>query len=305
MESNDSKNWFARVHHLHYVYIIIILLVVLIGYLAYCHCAGNEGDKQLLTFLSFAATISSIILSVLAIIITVLSSGSTDRLRDSVMQMSLLPKEIADRFDKSSAELNNASSRIERSTQDNKEVSEKSIAAIQEKINQLSGEIDERYKGHDKKIEQVSKQVEEVLKQSGGGLGADVKVIDGITEEQISFFLERTSKATIGLLYFIQQYLYRHITKPVSLTAFAIKLGYTGENTWMGKYFFASIVQMNSFKLVEYSNDTSDLDTMRFSSLNSILSKEIDKHFLSIESVRGVIDEFVESLVDKHLGEEK
>ena len=303
-ETEKNRTWMSRIHHLHYVYIIIILLLALIGYIAFCHSSASDDDKQLLTFLGFAATISSIILSVLAIIITVISSGATDRLRDSVIKMSLLPSEIASRFDKSSSELNDASSKIVSSTEKNKEESERSIAIIQEKISQLSGLINDRYKGHDEKIELVSRKLEEAMKQSGGGLGADVKKKEDVSLSQVTFFFERTSKATIILLYFIDKYIYCHISKPVSLTTFAEALGYGGDSKWMAKYFFASIVQMNSFKLLEYSNEASDFDLLRFSSINKIIHAEVGNYLSCVEPAITRVDSFVSTLEDNHSGEE-
>lgn len=300
IDPRDKRNWFAKLHHLHYLYLIIILLLSLIGYLAYCHSGGTENDKQLLTFLSFAATISSIILSVLAIIITVQSSGATERLRDSVMQMSSLPNEIAKRFDTSSSQMNDATRELMASAKENKDVSEKSIAVIKETITKFSEELAERYKGHDLKIDHVSQIVEEALKQAGGGLGPDVIKAGELSKIQVSSFLERTSKVTINLLYFIDKYLQMHLSKPVSLTTLAGVFGYGDASGWMAKYFFASIIQMNSFKLVEYSNDPGDIDLLRFFSVNDFVSKELPKHLSGQEKVMELIDGFVKSLADSN-----
>ena len=79
----SSKNWFAQICYLHYLYVIFILLAALIGVISYYHC--SEKDKSLHEFISFAATLSSIILSVLAIFITVMSGESTNKLRDGII----------------------------------------------------------------------------------------------------------------------------------------------------------------------------------------------------------------------------
>ena len=106
----SSKNWFAQICYLHYLYVIFILLAALIGVISYYHC--SEKDKSLHEFISFAATLSSIILSVLAIFITVMSGESTNKLRDGIMGLLKIPEDLSNKVDKSVLDLNNATKNL-------------------------------------------------------------------------------------------------------------------------------------------------------------------------------------------------
>lgn len=88
--SEEYKNWFGRLHHLHYIYIILILLLILVSIIAYYH----SDEHDLVAQVGFAASISSIILSVLAIIVTVVSNGSMDKLAHGMYGLRDVPADV-------------------------------------------------------------------------------------------------------------------------------------------------------------------------------------------------------------------
>ena len=84
----DTKiHFLKRISGWHYVYVILILILTIVGIVAYFY----SDKKDFVSLVSFAATISSIILSVLAIIFTVVSGESTNRLRDGMYDLRRIP----------------------------------------------------------------------------------------------------------------------------------------------------------------------------------------------------------------------
>lgn len=299
MEKTDNKSWFGRVHHLHYLYIIIILLIAIIAYVAYCHSSESAADKQLLAFLSFAATLSSIILSVLAIIITVLASHSTDRLSDSVAQLSQIPKEIDDQFAKSTESFKTAAESIQRTTEDNVKKTSENVdllsELLSEKLSNLKIHIDSKFEGHEKQLEKLSKNIIGEASK-GNSLGGKVKVVHSPAKELVESFMHSTSKATLLFLYLIKEYCKREISKPVSLSSFCTAVGFSFSDVSFPSYLYGAIIQLSSVHFIDYDTEAGNFDKIYFRSINDVVSSQL-------ESIIDRIDNDVLKKTDRYLDE--
>lgn len=266
----SSKNWFAQICYLHYLYVIFILLVALIGVISYYHC--SEKDKSLHEFISFAATLSSIILSVLAIFITVMSSESTNKLRDGIMGLLKIPEDLSNKVDQSVSDLNNATKNLNDAAKANEQVFWDNSRELKNAVENINQQIGKNFSDFGQKLDNIAGN--NLTGKAMSLKDAVDEPKDGkeeISDAQIEQFLSKTSSLSIAFIYLIDQYLQKNIEQPISFTEVASRYGFQKE-LGINTYLIACVVFLNSFDLIQYKQyKKDDLDLVVFNSMSESL----------------------------------
>lgn len=285
----DYKNWFQRLHHLHYIYVILILIILLVEFIAYYHC----DDVELVAQVSFAASLSSIILSVLAIIITVVSNGSMDKLSHGLYNLRDLPLEI-----KTSVE--NEISKIAASTSQLSEASEenaKNNELLQERLEGLIHELDchmaDRFKQNEETMRSIVSENSQTQQRSVGLEEHLSEKNEKLNGDIIDDFLSSISNAGYSLIYAVDKYIRKSITTPFDLE----EMNNIYNNNTFSQYLYGCLITCSSFKLFDYSS-TDGLKFV-FTSINPTLS-ELFRNSLGKtdidHAILAKIDDYLEKL---------
>lgn len=293
-QQESPKNWFAQIYYLHYLYIIFILLAALVGVISYYHCGVK--DKSLHEFISFAATLSSIILSVLAIFITVMSGESTNKLRDGIIDLLKIPEDLSKRVNQSVKNLNDATENLNNAANANEKVFQNNSKELQNALEGIKNQMGENFKNLDNKIDDVVGK-QKSLKEAAGESPEVTQ--EEITEQQLDIFLSKTSSLSIVFIYLIDHYLQKNIEQPVSLQEVALKYGFAKE-LGINSYLIACIVFLSSFGLIQYKQrDKNNIDQVSFSSISEKLRKQYVNYYAKCEGEthQKEIDEYLDSLM--------
>lgn len=132
---------------LHMLYICGILTLIIVGFVSYIAVESDPQGSVLMSYISFASTLTSIILSVLAIIYTMISNSKGDSYITKLDQTSVS-------IDKSSSNLSEMSARIEETL--------KNLAELPRKINDSSKYLKEEL---DKKLGEFQNVVDETKQE--------------------------------------------------------------------------------------------------------------------------------------------
>lgn len=297
----SSKNWFAQICYLHYLYVIFILLVALIGVISYYHC--SEKDKSLHEFISFAATLSSIILSVLAIFITVMSGESTNKLRDGIMGLLKIPEDLSNKVDQSVCNLNNATKNLNDAAKANEQIFLNNSKELKNAVENINLQIGKNFSDFGQKLDYIA---------DNNLTGKTMSLKDAVDEPkdnkeeisdaQIEQFLSKTSSLSIAFIYLIDQYLQKNIEQPISLTEVASKYGYE-KDQGINTYLIACIVFLNSFDLIQYKQyKKDDLNLIVFYSMSESLRSRYGAYYEKYknDSCQEEIDNYLGSLMKVH-----
>lgn len=297
----SSKNWFAQICYLHYLYVIFILLAALIGVISYYHC--SEKDKSLHEFISFAATLSSIILSVLAIFITVMSGESTNKLRDGIMGLLKIPEDLSNKVDKSVLDLNNATKNLNDAAKVNEQVFLNNSKEFQNAVENIKQQIGKNFSDFGQKLDNIaSDNLTGKTMSLKDAVDEPKDTKEEISESQVEQFLSKTSSLSIAFIYLIDQYLQKNIEQPISLTEVASKYGYEKEQG-INAYLIACVVLLNSFDLIQYKQyNKDDLDLIVFYSMSESLKNHYKDYYDKYKDVshQEDIDNYLNSLTKVH-----
>lgn len=297
----SSKNWFAQICYLHYLYVIFILLVALIGVISYYHC--SEKDKSLHEFISFAATLSSIILSVLAIFITVMSGESTNKLRDGIMGLLKIPEDLSNKVDQSVSDLNNATKNLNDAAKANEQVFLDNSKELKNAVENINQQINRNFFDFGQKLDNMAgNNLTGKMMSLKDAVDDSKDNIEKISDAQIEQFLSKTSSLSIAFIHLIDQYLQKKIEQPISLAEVASKYGFQKEQG-INTYLIACIVFLNSFDLIQYKQyDKDDLDLIIFHSMSESLRKRYKVYYdkNKNDSRQEEIEDYLNSLAKVH-----
>lgn len=266
-----------RTIHLWYIgFISTFIIIELITYIV----VGNPESKNIMDYVSFAATLSSLILSVLAIFITVLSNNSLSKVRDTLQD---LPDQVNRIVQESFGELKTASDNVKKISDENKQSQEQTI----EKLERLLKELDIHMSSEFAANKQQMKELKESAFAS--------KPLPSVTEDierpelndsMIKYMLQRTSYASLLLIYTADTYLKENISQPISLHVLSESIGYSGDNS-LHYYFYALVVQNEALALVSYNTiDKDNTDAILFKSINSKLQKSYTDYLNKFEDYK-------------------
>lgn len=291
---NKPTNGMSKNIHVWYICgIATFVIVELITFIV----VGNADAQNIMDNISFASTLSSLILSVLAIFMTVLSGESMNKLRDSLVGLGSIPKDVKqaveetiDKMQKSTADLNKAS-------ENNNKNLEKLNAAIDSKIAEIEHHISAQLKQHQ---QNTLKAINESFVERKAGTQNESGVIP---ETMIDNFLSSTSNASISLLYMIVQYCKKveeNTIKPpvVNLKDLALVINAGKREDSFSMYLFACLVILSSFGLLDYNTGKDSFTEVTFSSIYTSVKSKISNQLSerNITSALEGLDQYIDSL---------
>lgn len=251
--SEEYKNWFGRLHHLHYIYVILILMMIIVAFVAYYHC----DDRDLVAQVGFAASISSIILSVLAIIVTVVSNGSMDKLSHGIYGLKDVPSDVKRSTDDAIKKITDTTDALNEASEDNR----KGIADMHSKFEALFKELEQHVED---KLQNNAEQVRQMvtdMQASTVSLAQSMKSSDikeknkyELNDDVIEHMMIRNSPAGLTLLYAIDKYLEKGISNMFDLK----KMDEFYSNNTYSQYFYGYIVLLSALKICDINQSSTD-----------------------------------------------
>lgn len=207
---------------------------------------------------------------------TVLSGESMNKLRDSLVGLGSIPKDVKqaveetiDKMQKSTADLNEA-------TEINNRNLEKLNAAIDNKIAEIEDHLSDQLKLHQ---QSTLKAINESFVGRKEGVQNES---NNISDAMIDNFLSSTSNASISLLYMIARYcknVETYCVDPpvVNLKDLALAINAGKREDSFGMYLFACLVILSSFGLLDYNTAKDSFAEVTFSSINKSVNLKLSK----------------------------
>ena len=294
--SEEYKNWFGRLHHLHYIYVILILLLILVSIIAYYH----SDEHDLVAQVGFAASISSIILSVLAIIVTVVSNGSMDKLAHGMYGLRNVPADVKKSTDDAIKKITDTTNSLNQASEENSQ----SIADMQKKFEDLFHELEQhvadKLQENANSVENIKKMVTDmqVSTQSlANSMSSDSKIdLDSrLSEELVDHLMERNSLAGYVFLYTINNYIEKNLSVPFNLK----KMDEIYQDQTYSQYFYGYLVLMIAMNICEANTPSKERLEYVFTSLDPLvrdkMKENIGKKKLS-SAILAKIDSYLDEL---------
>ena len=293
---DEYKNWFGRLHHLHYIYIIVILVMIIVAFISYYHC----DQKNLVAQVGFAGSITSIILSVLAIIVTVVSNGSMDKIAHGMYGLKDVPANVKKSTDEAIKRITETTDTLNKASEESKQ----GIADMQGKFETLFHELErhvvDKLQENADNVENIKKFVTDMqantqsLALSMNTSDSKEKTETGFSEDIIKNFFNRLSLLGYILLYTIDRYLEENITKPFDLTKFD---EFYNDKSY-SQYLYGCLIVLISTKIINFNQvDKSKLD-FTFISFDSQIREKF-KEYKSKKSLDNKIIERIECYLNE------
>lgn len=270
--SEEYKNWFGRLHHLHYIYIILILLLILVSIIAYYH----SDEHDLVAQVGFAASISSIILSVLAIIVTVVSNGSMDKLAHGMYGLRDVPADVKKSTDDAIKKITDTTNSLNQASEENSQ----GIADMQKKFEELFHELEQhvadKFQENATNVENLKKMVNDMqantlsLAKSMESSTSQQELQTKLSEEIVDHYMERNSNAGYAFLYAIDHYLEKNIEKPFSLQ----KMDEFYDDSTFSQYFYGYLILMISMSICDVNQPNKSKTEFVFTYLDPLVRRK-------------------------------
>lgn len=269
----EEQHFLKKISGWHYIYVILILVLVIIGLVSYNY---SECDS-LVALISFAATISSIILSVLAIFMTVLSSESMNKLRDNLIGLASIPSDVNTAVSSTIAVMKKSSEDLNRATEASNENIEKFRQAVDAKMVELESHLSKRLDMHQASTLKAINEAN-LTNMQGNVLGKET-----MSDEMIERFISTTSNSSLAFMYIVGRYCENSNKSKVSPIVnlddvVGIINGGKKDNS-LTMYLFACLVLLSSFGLLEYEMQANQYTEVTLLSINEVLIKKIPKEF--------------------------
>lgn len=290
----EKQHILKQISGWHYVYVIIILILSIVGLVSY----RFSNCDSLVTLISFAATISSIILSVLAIFMTVLSGESMNKLRDSLIGLTSIPGDVKLAVSSTIDDMKKYSEELNKATEANTENIENYNRAVETKMLDLESHVLKRLDMHQ----------ESTLKAINGASlnntqGKDVSNGE-ISDDIINRFISTTSNLSLAFLYIVGQYckknesLGKTIYPIVNLDDITPVVNGGDKDESLSMYFLACLVLLSSFGLLDYEMSGNQHLEITLKSLNETLYEKVLEEFKKrqLPSPAEGLDQYVDSL---------
>lgn len=253
----------ATIHTWYISGIAAFIIIELVTYV----CINNDYSSEIVKIVSFGATLSSIILSILAIFITVTSSNSVLRVKDSLDDLSRsVPKTIEESLKK----IDSSSESINISFKDNLAAQRDNIQEIQVLLRKLGETITEGFSNSRDSISEVKN----MLANSTRSIQS-TEVSINLSEDQIKSFVNETSYLSLELIFLIRKILQLKIKQPFDLMKLSQFLGEDENELGTYWYLYACLVILSSFGLIEYQTQKGMKDIF-FTKISQILSDEAE-----------------------------
>lgn len=259
----------------HYVYAIVILVLAIIALVSY----KFSNCDSLVALISFAATVSSIILSVLAIFMTVLSGESMNKLRDSMIGLQSIPSDVKTAVISTIDDMKKSSEELNRATEASNETIEKLNQAVSAKMTELEKHVLNRLDSHQAATLRAINE-RNLTNLQGDNMGQE-DIPDNIMER----FISTTSNSSLAFLYIYGVYCkkrkeYGWETYPVVNLKDIVSIISVGkDDNGLSMYFLACLVLLSSFGLLDYEMQDGQYSEVTFLSINEKLVERIPEEF--------------------------
>lgn len=291
---NKPTNGMSKSIHLWYICgIVTFVIVELITFIV----VGNSDARNIMDTISFASTLSSLILSVLAIFMTVLSGESMNKLRDSLLGLTSIPKDVKLAVEKTIEKMQQSTADLNIATEANNKNVERLNEVITDKISEIENHILEQLKVHQQTYLKAINEIEIIRKEGTPSTS------DKVSEDMVDNFLTFTSNASISLLHMIGRYCKKvtelKIEPPiVNLKDLALTINSGKKDDSFGMYLFACLVILSSFGLLDYETRENQMSDVTFSSVNKYLISKLPEQFAKRDMVKASegLDNYIDSL---------
>lgn len=291
---NKPTNGMSKSIHLWYICgIVTFVIVELITFIV----VGNSDARNIMDTISFASTLSSLILSVLAIFMTVLSGESMNKLRDSLLGLTSIPKDVKQAVEKTIEKMQQSTADLNIATEANNKNVERLNEVITDKISEIENHILEQLKVHQQTYLKAINEIEIIRKEGTPSTS------DKVSEDMVDNFLTFTSNASISLLHMIGRYCKKvtelKIEPPiVNLKDLALTINSGKKDDSFGMYLFACLVILSSFGLLDYETRENQMSDVTFSSVNKYLISKLPEQFAKRDMVKASegLDNYIDSL---------
>ena len=291
---NKPTNGMSKSIHLWYICgIVTFVIVELITFIV----VGNSDARNIMDTISFASTLSSLILSVLAIFMTVLSGESMNKLRDSLLGLTSIPKDVKQAVEKTIEKMQQSTADLNIATEANNKNVERLNEVITDKISEIENHILEQLKVHQQTYLKAINEIEIIRKEGTPSTS------DKVSEDMVDNFLTFTSNASISLLHMIGRYCKKvaelKIEPPiVNLKDLALTINSGKKDDSFGMYLFACLVILSSFGLLDYETRENQMSYVTFSSVNKYLISKLPEQFAKRDMVKASegLDNYIDSL---------
>lgn len=259
-----------RISGWHYVYIIIILVLVIIGITSYNYSQCSD----FVALVSFAATISSIILSVLAIIFTVVSGESTNRVRDGLIELQHIPNEVNKAIESTIGSLRDSANKLSQITEENKASAQRLKDEFKDNISMLEKHIQQKLNEHSSDLSFIKNKL------SANNSNRHQRDVTGSVSELINGFVSTTSSICLMLLKAIDIYCkHRESTgkDPIAdISEISRRINNDNEDEAIDMYLWACLVLMSSMHMIRYESMGDTPKEVKFFFINQEISNLLD-----------------------------
>lgn len=253
--TEEYKNWFGRLHHLHYIYVILILLLVIVSIIAYYH----SDEHDLVAQVGFAASISSIILSVLAIIVTVVSNGSMDKLAHGMYALKDVPGDVKNATNEAIKKISDTTESLNQASTENKQGITDMQLKFESLFHELEQHVADKLQENADSVEDVKKILDDMQASTlslANSMNPEVKkeLNSGLSEELVNHLMERNSLAGYVLLYAIDKYLEKGVSTPFDLN----KMDEIYQDQTYSQYFYGYLILMIAVNICDANAPSKD-----------------------------------------------
>ena len=278
----DTKiHFLKRISGWHYVYVILILILTIVGIVAYYY----SDKKDFVSLVSFAATISSIILSVIAIIFTVVSGESTNRLRDGMYDLRRIPEEVSEAINSTISSLQQTTQEMRASTAENKAATENLTKELGVKIQQVEVHLQQKLTEHSSQLAMIN---ELVSKNKPSPNSSNSQNGSSTNNDSFDDFVSITSYYSLFLLKVIDRYCKNKQTSQqepvVQISILSQKINKGVADYGIDMYIIACIVLLDAMRYIRYSPVSESLTLVKFISVNEDLINKVDEELKKRDS---------------------
>lgn len=240
---------------LHMLYICGILILIIVGFVSYIAVESDPQGSVLMSYVSFASTLTSIILSVLAIIYTMISNSKGDSYITKLDQTSAS-------IDKSSENLNDMSLRLEETLKKLVELPER----IDKSSEHLKRELDSKLGEFQHVVNETKQEVRETRTEILKSISPSSPPSDTISDGIVHSFLSTSSfLGLLGLLACV-------LAKENDQRTFRFQNIFEEEERAI--YLHGYLIACSAFGLIEVDYDNNSLIINNVYNIHKVLTRE-------------------------------
>ena len=278
--------------------------MIIISFIAYYHC----DDRDLVAQVGFAASISSIILSVLAIIVTVVSNGSMDKLAHGMYGLKDVPTDVKKSTDDAIKKITDTTESLNKASENNNQGIKEMQSRFENLFQELEQHVEDKLQTN---AEQVLQMVNDMQVTANSSLAQTTKSSEkdesgeyALTDDVVDNLMERNSLAGFALFYVIDKYLEKGLSVPFDLK----KMDDIYKSNTFSQYFYGYLILLFALKLCDFTQPSRDKLEFIFIDFNPKVRTKYQETFGKREidhNIFAQIDAYIDALKNKTVDGEK